>query len=149
MTMSSYEQLEPGLYPFTIEDANIRYLSKAGNTSLRLVLKIQHNNKQYTAWDYLTHKKGPDGQPFVFIVKKKADLLRSIKQDFFLDKLDMIGNEDLIGKSGKCVVRVDEHPEYGSQIKVVKYYSSAIEEPKQASLPVFENPPFIDDDIPF
>lgn len=152
----SYEQLEPGLYPFTIEDANIRYVSKAGNTSLRLVLKIHHNGKQYTTWDYLTHKKGPDGKPFAFIIKKKEDLLKTIKQDFFFDKMDMIGNEDLIGKSGKCVVKVETHPDYGSQIKVVKYYNSAIEDKApvrearaDARIDIPENPPFLDDDIPF
>jgi len=145
----SYEQLEPGLYPFTIEDANIKYVSKAGNTSLRLVLKIQHNDKQYTAWDYLTHKKGPDGKPFAFIIKKKEDLLRTIGKEFFIDKLDMVGDEDFIGRSGKCIIKVETHPDYGTQIKVVKYYNSPVEEPKQASLPTMENPPFMDDDIPF
>lgn len=145
----SYEQLEPGLYPFTIEDANIKYVSKAGNTSLRLVLKIQHNGKNYTAWDYLTNKKGPDGKPFIFIIKKKEDLLRTIGQEFLIDKLNLVSDEHLIGRSGKCIVKVETHPDYGTQIKVVKYYNSVIEEPKQASLPTMENPSFLDEDIPF
>lgn len=155
----SYEQLEPGLYPFTIEDANIRYVSKAGNTSLRLVLKIQHDNKQYTAWDYLTYKNGPDGKPFAFIIKKKADLLRSIKQDFFLDKMDMLENETFIGKNGKCVIKIETHPDFGSQIKVVRYYSSVIEDksPVRQERPsgldsheILIGSSFVDDnDIPF
>lgn len=154
----SYEQLEPGLYPFTIEDANIRYVSKAGNTSLRLVLKLQHEGKQYTTWDYLTYKNGPDGQPFAFIVKKKADLLRSIKQDHLIDNMDELSNEHLIGKSGKCVIKIETHPDYGSQIKVVRYYSSVIEDksPVRQERPsgldsheILIGSSFVDEDIPF
>lgn len=148
----SYEQLEPGLYPFSIEDANIRYVSKAGNTSLRLVLKINHNGKQFTAWDYLTYKTGVDGKPFPFIIKKKEDLLKSIKQDFFLDKMDMISNEDFIGRNGKCIIKIETHPEYGSQIKVVKYYHNVVaeKEPVKEEAPdINETPFYADEDIPF
>lgn len=154
----SYEQLEPGLYPFTIEDANINYVSKAGNTSLRLVLKIQNDGKQYTTWDYLTHKNGPDGKPFAFIIKKKADLLRSIKQDHLIDHMDTLSNEHLIGKSGKCVIKNETHPDFGSQIKVVRYYSSVVEDraPVRQESPsgldsheILIGSSFVDEDIPF
>lgn len=145
----SYEQLEPGLYKFTIEDADVGYVSKAGNTSLRLVLKIHNEGKQFTTWDYLTNKKGPDGHAFPFIIKKKEDLLRTINQAHLIPNLETISAENLIGKSGKCVIKIEDSSEYGKQIKVVKYYHSVAKDHGQTSLPEIENPVFTDEDIPF
>jgi hypothetical protein len=160
-----YELLQPGRYAYRIVFSDVQYVSNAGNLSIKLVLKIDHEGKEFKIFEYLTKKLNADtGLPYDFIVKKTKDLLTSINKPFLIDK--DLSNEDLLDGCGYAVIKTDAPKgDYGPSNRVARFLPPS--ETDNSKIPIFPSIPseaslqkmapvqldlpktLIDDDIPF
>ena len=99
--------LEQGVYKFTIDVCDCDYISKAGNRSLKLTLKIiKRGGDSYLVDEYLTKKLDPKtNKPYAFIMKKIEDLLGSIGRADLIGK--QLRSDHLKGKEGYAEIRME------------------------------------------
>lgn len=115
--------LPEGLYKFEIVYVDTNYISKAGNKSIKLTLEVQDfSGNKYKVFEYLTKKKDPKtNEPYVFVVRKIKDLLRSIKKENLMDV--ELKNEHLLGARGHVMLKIEDSPEFGKSNKADQFVS--------------------------
>jgi len=115
--------LPEGLYKFEIVYVDTDYISKAGNKSIKLALEVQDfSGNKHKVFEYLTKKKDPKtNEPYVFVVRKIKDLLRSIKKENLMEV--ELKNEHLLGARGHVMLKIEDSPEFGKSNKADQFVS--------------------------